>query len=166
MNDPAGLDDRRTSPPNLAHTGGVSSFLTSTALSLSVVCMAFAAQLDPAPSGWGTHTQLGLVPCSFMAWVGLPCGFCGVTTTFAIMSDLRPVDALINQPFGFLLWWTVAFGGIIAALEMADPRDRWRRIIQKIWPWRSPIISTYFLVFSASWAFRIAYFVIFLSSES
>lgn len=37
--------------------------------------------LTPAVSGFGTHTQLGLPPCWFRVWIGLPCPTCGLTTS-------------------------------------------------------------------------------------
>lgn len=32
-----------------------------------------------------THTQLGLPPCTFRTWTGLPCPSCGMTTSFALL---------------------------------------------------------------------------------
>jgi len=42
-----------------------------------------ARMLAPSPSGLGTHLALGLPPCGFLAWSGLPCAACGLTTSFA-----------------------------------------------------------------------------------
>ncbi|MGE3821953.1 MAG: DUF2752 domain-containing protein, partial [Isosphaeraceae bacterium] len=50
--------------------------------SVLVVAFAVASWLEPDPSGFGTHRQLGLPPCHF-AWVtGKPCPTCGMTTAF------------------------------------------------------------------------------------
>ena len=43
---------------------------------------------DPAtgePLSVGTHTQLGLPPCNFLAMSGFPCPSCGMTTSFALL---------------------------------------------------------------------------------
>ena len=42
-----------------------------------------ARKLEPDPRGFGTHTQLGMRPCSFLATTGKPCPACGMTTSFA-----------------------------------------------------------------------------------
>src|SRR4051794_7336480 len=39
--------------------------------------------LRPDPKGYGTHQQLGLLPCGFRAITGLGCPSCGMTTAFA-----------------------------------------------------------------------------------
>ena len=70
--------------------------------------------------GAGTHGQLAGVPlagrlakpCSLPAEYGLPCPTCGMTTTFALWMDGRPIAALVCQPFGFVL----ALGTSVGAL--------------------------------------------------
>jgi hypothetical protein len=39
--------------------------------------------LTPDPRGYGTHTQLGLRPCTFAAMTGRLCPTCGMTTAYA-----------------------------------------------------------------------------------
>jgi hypothetical protein len=42
-----------------------------------------ARKLEPDPRGFGTHTQLGMRPCSFLRMTGRLCPTCGMTTSFA-----------------------------------------------------------------------------------
>jgi hypothetical protein len=39
--------------------------------------------LTPDPRGYGTHTQLGLRPCTFAVMTGRLCPTCGMTTAYA-----------------------------------------------------------------------------------
>jgi hypothetical protein len=45
--------------------------------------LVLARKLEPDPRGFGTHTQLGMRPCSFLRMTGRPCPACGMTTSFA-----------------------------------------------------------------------------------
>jgi len=64
----------------LGWTGRV--FLATLACTLLAVLIV-ARRLEPDPKGYGTHTQLGLMPCAFRAMTGHPCPSCGMTTSFA-----------------------------------------------------------------------------------
>ncbi len=59
-----------------------------------------AAWIHPDPSGLGTHTQLHLPPCGFYEIFHKPCPSCGMTTAFAWMMHLHPVEAFRAQPAG------------------------------------------------------------------
>ena len=60
----------------------------------------FGVFVEPDPSGHGTHERLGLPPCLTMKVLDVPCPGCGVTTSVALASRGRFVDAFLNQPFG------------------------------------------------------------------
>ena len=45
--------------------------------------LALATQLQPDPSGLGTHRQLGIPECTFVQLFGRPCPTCGMTTSWA-----------------------------------------------------------------------------------
>ena len=66
--------------------------------------LGIAAFIDPDPRGFGTHTQLGLPPCGFLALTGFPCPGCGLTTAFAhgVRGDLWLAG--VSNPLGVLLF--------------------------------------------------------------
>jgi hypothetical protein len=119
------------------------------------IVLGLARWLTPDPAGVGTHIQLGLQPCAFMQWLQFPCPMCGMTTTFSLMAHFRPIDALINQPFGVVLFIMTASAVAIALGEIVDPKKRWIRM----WEWsygKEVSLVTGFLVgMLAAWAYKI-----------
>jgi hypothetical protein len=67
--------------------------------------------LTPKPAGTGSHEELGLPPCSFLATTGYPCPTCGCTTAVSHFAHGHILTSLLTQPFGF----TVALAALIAA---------------------------------------------------
>ncbi len=113
-----------------------------------------AALLVPAVDGHGTHTQLGLGSCSFLTLTGQPCPMCGATTTFTLMAHLRPIDALINQPFAALLFVLAAAAFGVSVAEVIDPRARWSRISRWLEP-REAWLATGFLgLMGLGWVYK------------
>jgi hypothetical protein len=51
--------------------------------------LGLARTLKPDPRGFGTHTQLGLPPCTFATSTGRLCPTCGMTTAIAWFSRGR-----------------------------------------------------------------------------
>jgi hypothetical protein len=87
--------------------GWVRGSLMGLALALIAV-FAVAGWLDPynadgSPRTLATHQQLGLPPCNFYFFTGLPCPSCGMTTSFALLmhGDLR--NSLRANAVGTLL---------------------------------------------------------------
>ena len=69
------------------------------------LCAGFAVArgLEPSPTSYGTHTQLGLPPCQF-AWVtGQRCPSCGMTTAIAWFVRGRFDRSLQANPAGTVL---------------------------------------------------------------
>lgn len=69
-----------------------------------------AGWLRPAGAGHGTHTQLGLLQCGWVAAIGKPCPTCGMTTAFAHAAHGNIARSLAVQPMGAILAIAAAAG--------------------------------------------------------
>ena len=117
--------------------------------------LALAGWLEPSPLGHSTHTQLGLGTCSVLSATGIPCPMCGATTSFTLMAHLRPVEALLNQPFASLLFcMTVGVFGVSVA-EVVQPRDRWIRVSRWIEPWEGGLAVAFLGFMGLAWIYKI-----------
>ena len=98
----------------------------------SGIALCVAARLDPDPSGFGTHRQLGLGGCTLYSLTGVLCPTCGMTTTFALAIHGHPWAAFLNQPFGFVIFLLTCGAAILGLADLVVPRGRvvaaWRRI--------------------------------------
>ncbi|MAB83583.1 MAG: hypothetical protein CMJ24_09145 [Phycisphaerae bacterium] len=84
--------------------------------------LGIAAWLTPSESGMGTHTQMGLPPCSWITTINLPCPTCGFTTAFSNLAHGRFYDAFVAQPFGALVGFATAvffIGGLVVLVTGA-----------------------------------------------
>jgi hypothetical protein len=80
---------------------------------VSLTCLAMlvtAAVVKPNPTGLGTHTALGMAPCGFQQWSGIPCPSCGMTTSWAWFARGNIAASLWVQPMGTLLAVLAVFG--------------------------------------------------------
>lgn len=73
--------------------------------------LATAACLTPARRGYGTHQRLGLPPCTIVAWYGVRCPSCGMTTSWAHMTRGHVVQAVQANAGGALLALAAALVG-------------------------------------------------------
>lgn len=103
-----------------------------------------AALLSPSGSGMGTHRQLGLPTCGWVAAMGVPCPTCGMTTAFASAAHMQPGRSFIAQPMGALLalaaatgFWgalhVAVFGSRLGTLVGRTLRPRLLWVIAGIW---------------------------------
>ena len=100
--------------------------LAAFALGLATV-LVVARGLEPDPRGFGTHTQLGLWPCSFKATTGRNCPTCGMTTSFAWFARGELARSWGANPVGVALASTAL--AMIPWLLLASARAR-------PWPFR------------------------------
>jgi hypothetical protein len=82
----------------------------------ALTLLVIAAVLKPSAGGFGTHRQLGLAECGFLARTGLPCPACGMTTSFTWFAHGNIPASFYVQPMGFVLavlcgmaFWTGAY---------------------------------------------------------
>jgi hypothetical protein len=119
---------------------------------LSGVVLTIARVLSPSPNGIGTHRQLGLPPCFFHQWTGLPCPTCGMTTSFAHTVRLHFYEAFITQPFGMLACV------LMALLIPTSFVLMWRRVSWlKLLTMRGSNVAMYVLLvlFVVAWIYKI-----------
>ena len=122
----------------------------------SSVVLGLSAWLEPAAGGVGTHKQLGLNGCAVLTATGWPCPMCGMTTTFAHMAHLSPVDAAITQPFGVVLFLlTVAFASVGWA-DLLLPAGRWRRLRDGALAREVPLAVAALVGMGLGWAYKAA----------
>ena len=130
--------------------------LTAAALFLpSTAVIGVARWLSPDPAGVGTHIQLGLAPCGVMAWSGFPCPMCGMTTTFSLMANLRPIDAVLNQPFGVFLFAITVIVALVGAMEIVRPANRWDHFIQWTIGKETKLITVFFISMIGAWVYKV-----------
>ncbi len=95
-----------TWPFHRATMPGLSIGSRLTALAVAAACLAVlvvALRLTPDASGMGTHRELGLQECGFLATTGLPCPSCGMTTSYVYFVRGQWVASVYVQPMGFVL---------------------------------------------------------------
>lgn len=93
--------------------------------SLAASPLAVAAWLEPSGSGVGTHQQLGLPACGWIAGLGMPCPSCGMTTAFAFAARGSLVEAFATQPAGALLALAAAIVALVAAWTSLTASRSW-----------------------------------------
>jgi hypothetical protein len=112
-----------------------------------------ARMLRPSVNGVGTHQQLGLPPCAFLHFTGVPCPSCGLTTSVAHAARLRFYESVITQPFGFIIF-------LIATLSI--PLSIYFIHRQVPWPRFGDLRGGRFIaylmitIFLLSWFYKIA----------
>jgi hypothetical protein len=125
-----------SSPFRLTQCSKKERSLAATLSFLGISVFIIAAVLDPYESSGlarthGTHTQLGLPPCTMKLMTGLSCPGCGMTTSFSLLmhNDLYQAlqtnwaavfIALLTLSMTALLSITAATGYRLARLSLDD----------------------------------------------
>jgi hypothetical protein len=115
--------------------------------------LALAAWITPAPAGHGSHEQLGLPPCGWIAIGDLPCPTCGMTTAFAHAADGHVLAALRVQPLGGLLAVCMAVAWLIS-IHVVITGSRLGGAFARLWSVRTAWGLS--MVVVAAWGYKIA----------
>lgn len=114
--------------------------------------LGLAAWLTPSPTGLGTHHELGLPPCGWVAIADMPCPTCGMTTAFAYAADGHLLASFLAQPLGFLLALATAMTLMVSAY-VAVTGSRLAIMFTRLWRPRSGwVISALVLL---SWGYKV-----------
>lgn len=92
-----------------------------------VTTLGIALWLKPAANGYGTHTQLGLAPCTMTQMAGIRCPSCGMTTSWAYFVRGRVIEAAKTNSGGTLLAALAAMCGPWLLVSGLAGRWFWRR---------------------------------------
>lgn len=92
-----------------------------------VAMLGVALWLRPAAKGYGTHTQLGLAPCTLTQIAGIRCPSCGMTTSWAYFVRGRVIQAAKTNSGGTLLAALAALSGPWLIVSGIAGRWFWRR---------------------------------------
>lgn len=127
-------------------------FFWAVASLCAAVVLALSVWLKPDSRGIGTHEQLGLPPCGFVQmFEGMPCPSCGFTTTFALAAHARPLEAIKNQPFGFVLFVVtvlavpVTLFAAVRSVSLFEATERW--------PWGRVFVG-FLLLWLLAWLYK------------
>jgi len=117
-----------------------------------VAILSVGAYLTPSPAGVGSHEQLGLPPCSFLAVTGYPCATCGMTTAVAHVAHGHLLMAFYTQPAGALFGLSVVAGALISGYSLVtacslSPIGRWL--------WRPRVICAIAAIVALAWIYKI-----------
>lgn len=120
---------------------------------LSAALLIIARLLRPSVDGVGTHRQLGLPPCAFLHFTGVPCPGCGLTTSVAHAARLHFYESVITQPFGL-----VVFISAVLSIPLSIYFIHCRVPRSKLNHWRGRNLLLYLMIalFILSWLYKIA----------
>lgn len=127
-------------------------FLAALAAIAFLSVLALAAWLEPSSRGHGTHTALGMPPCSWAALTGYPCPTCGMTTSFAHAANGNLLKAFAVQPFGAFLALTAAAGFWIAGHSAVTGSYAARAVTRSM---STPILWLTLAALLAAWVYKL-----------
>ena len=105
-------------------------------LAIAAACWAalfVARSLTPQPGGHGTHEQLNLPSCTFLARTGWPCPSCGLTTSVSAMTHGNVIAAFKAHPFGVVLAPMILLLAAVGTIELATGRAAFGVLRPGLW---------------------------------
>lgn len=143
-------------PANPSRSAAKSAGHRLAALALALASLAVlvaGAAVEPAASGHGTHTQLGMPACGWAVLLDKPCPTCGMTTAVSLACHARPIDAFLAQPAGALIALALAAGFWVCLYVAATGSSLGERILSLL------TVRSLWWIFGAglaAWAYKIA----------
>lgn len=126
------------SPVAPARADGTSRLTSAIIGGIGLAVLVVAWFLQPSSDGLGTHQQLGLPMCGWIASADMPCPTCGMTTAFSHAAHGDLLSSFVTQPAGMVLAlgtaivvvaaaWTAITGSMLAPFlaTMVGPRIGW-----------------------------------------
>jgi hypothetical protein len=122
---------------------------------VAVACLTVlivASRVVPQSTGMGTHTQIGLQPCGFLRMTGLPCGTCGMTTSFAYFVRGNLVASAYVQPLGAVVALLTGIGFWAAGHAASTGRPAYR-VLRRVPVGRAVAVGL--TLFLLAWGWKI-----------
>jgi hypothetical protein len=144
-------------PPQPALTAGQSSpalrrLIAAIVTLCSGAILSLAAWLTPSPSGIGTHQQLHMPQCGWIAFADLPCPTCGMTTAFAHAAHGHIWSSFVAQPLGCALALAMAMTFMVS-LYVTATGSRLGSAFKRLWGRRSGwLLAAVVLI---AWGYKI-----------
>tara|TARA_Y100001978_G_C23398413_1_gene293414 strand:- start:3 stop:272 length:270 start_codon:yes stop_codon:yes gene_type:complete len=79
-----------------------------------------------------------------------------MTTTFSLLANLRPLDAVVNQPFGAVLFAVTVIVAGIGALEIVRPANRWEHLFRWSNGREVYVLTALIVLMLLSWMYKVA----------
>jgi hypothetical protein len=114
--------------------------------------LGLAAWLTPSPTGLGTHEQLHLPLCGWIAFADMPCPTCGMTTAFAHAAHGNLADSFLTQPMGCLLALGTAIT-LLVSLHVMFTGSRLGWAFRKLWCQHTAWALAFMTL--AAWAYKV-----------
>lgn len=108
----------------------------------SVAALAVAWSMRPAPAGYGTHRQMGLPGCQWLARSGYPCPSCGLTTSVTAACQGRLAAAAYAHPAGIVLALGLYAAAAAGLWEALTARGVLGRLVPRIHWYALALVAT------------------------
>ena len=127
--------------------------IASIVMLCSGAVLGLAAWLTPSPTGIGTHQQLHMPQCGWIALADIPCPTCGMTTAFAHAAHGHLWSSFLAQPLGCALAVSTAMAFLVSTYVTATG-SRLGSAFKRLWGRRSGwLLAAVVLV---AWGYKIA----------